>query len=41
MKVCISIEIKTNNQQMNSLISQSTLLDEETINNLIKYLQEI
>lgn len=41
MKVCISIEIKTpNNQQMNSLISQSMpLLDEETINNLIKYLQ--
>ena len=41
MKVCISIEIKTpNNQQMNSLISQSMpLLDEETVNNLIKYLQ--
>lgn len=41
MKVCISIEIKTpNNQQMNSLISQSMpLLDEETITNLIKYLQ--
>ena len=41
MKVCISIEIKTpSNKQVHKLVSKSMpLLDKETTDNLIKYLQ--
>ena len=41
MKVCVSIEIKTpTNKQVNQLVKKSMpLLDKDTVENLIKYLQ--